>query len=56
MPRPSRKSSAKIGKGKAAATEMAPFEIREEIVRWDSVKTAHDLQDDMEVASMLLDW
>ncbi|XP_072034332.1 uncharacterized protein [Amphiura filiformis] len=33
----------------------AAFQIREEFVRWDNVKTAHDLVDDMEVARMLLD-
>lgn len=33
-----------------------PFQIGDEFVRWDNVKTAHDLQDDMEVAQMLLNW
>ena len=36
--------------------EGPAFQIREEFLRWDNVKTAHDLYDDMEVARMLLDW
>ncbi|XP_072034343.1 uncharacterized protein [Amphiura filiformis] len=34
---------------------VSAFQIRDEFVRWDNVKTAHDLYDDMEVARMLLD-